>query len=74
MLTDTRRSSTEDLIASRRWHGLDAEAVWQMPTIFIGSADQIREDLAERRERFGLSYLVSSDNDLGTLAEIIAGL
>jgi len=74
VLTDTRRSSTEDLIASRRWHGLDAEAVWQMPTIFIGSADQIREDLAERRERFGLSYLVSSDNDLGTLAEIIAGL
>ncbi len=74
VLTDTRRSSTEELIASRGWRGVDAEAVWQMPTIFIGSADQIRHDLAERRERHGLSYLIGSDNDLATLAEIIAGL
>ena len=74
VLTDARRSSTEDLIASRGWHGVDAEAVWQMPTVFIGSADQIRQDLTARRESFGLSYLISSDNDLTTLTKIIAGL
>ena len=52
---------------------LHAEDVWQMPTIFIGSVAQIREDLQARRERFGLSYLVAPDHDLPTLAAVIAG-
>jgi probable F420-dependent oxidoreductase len=74
VLTNTRRSSTEDLIASRGWQGVDPETVWHMPTVFIGSAEQIREDLAARRERYGLSYFIGSDNDLATIAQIIAGL
>jgi hypothetical protein len=53
-ITDHRRSATEDLIAQRGWSGLEPETVWQMPTILIGSADQIRADLHARRERFGL--------------------
>ncbi len=44
-----------------------------MPTIFIGSVEQIREDLAARRELFGLSYLVTPDRDLPALAKITAG-
>ena len=44
-----------------------------MPTIFIGSVEQIREDLAARRELFGLSYLVTPDRDLPALSKIIAG-
>ncbi len=72
-ITASRRSSTEELIARRGWGGIDAEDVWQMPTIFLGSVAQIREDLQARRERFGLSYLVTPDQDLPTLARIIAG-
>jgi hypothetical protein len=34
---------------------------------------QIREDLQARRERFGLSYLITPDHELPTLAAIIAG-
>ena len=45
-----------------------------MPTVFIGSADQIREDLADRRERYGLNYLIGTDNDLPTLIKIIEAL
>jgi hypothetical protein len=45
-----------------------------MPTILIGSDAQIREDLQARRERFGLSYLVTSDRALPALSEVIAGL
>jgi hypothetical protein len=45
-----------------------------MPTLFIGSAAQIREDLRARRDRFGLSYLITPDRELATLAEIIGGL
>jgi probable F420-dependent oxidoreductase len=74
IITASRRSSTEDLIARRGWSGMDAETVWEMPTIYIGSITQIQDDLRARRERFGLSYLVTSDRDLATVAQIIDGL
>jgi hypothetical protein len=73
-VTSRRRAGTEELIASRGWAVTDVETVWDMPSVFIGSAAQIRDDLRARRDRFGLSYLVSSDRDLPALAEIIAGL
>jgi probable F420-dependent oxidoreductase len=73
-ITDHRRSDTEELIARRGWSGTDVDAVWQMPAILIGSTTQIREDLQARRERFGLSYLVTSDRALPALTEIIASL
>jgi probable F420-dependent oxidoreductase len=71
-LTTRRRASTEELIAERGWDGIDVEAVWQMPTIYIGSPAQIRDDLQARRDRFGLSYLITSDRDLPTLSAVIA--
>jgi probable F420-dependent oxidoreductase len=74
IITDKRRAETEDLILRRGWTGIDAEVVWQMPTIFIGSLDQIRSDLQARQERFGLSYLVAGEDRLPALAEIISGL
>ena len=74
IVTGNRRAATEDLIAQRGWTGIDAETVWQMPTIFLGSPDQIRSDLLERRDRFGLSYLVAAENALPALAEIASGL
>lgn len=73
-ITNHRRRDTEALIASRGWGGIDVSAVWQMPTIFIGSVDQIRADLQARRERFGLSYLVSPDRDRPALTKVIASL
>ena len=44
-----------------------------MPTIFIGSVAQIRDDLQARRDRFGLSYLITPDRELPALATIVAG-
>jgi probable F420-dependent oxidoreductase len=73
-ITGERRTDTEALIARRGWSGIDASTVWQMPTILIGSVTQIREDLQARRERFGLSYLITSDRALPALTEIIASL
>jgi hypothetical protein len=72
--TSARPAATEELIARRGWTGIDAQTVWQMPTIFIGSPDQIRSDLRERGERFGLSYLVAGEDSLPVLAEVIRGL
>ena len=72
-LTDHRRAATEELIAARGWGATTVEEVWEMPTILIGSAAQVREDLLRRRERFGLSYLVTSDADLPRLREVVSG-
>ena len=74
VITSERRAETEALISRRGWSGIDMEAVWQMPTLFIGSLDQIREDLRARCERFGLSYLVVGEDGMPALAEIISGL
>lgn len=74
IVTGKRQAGTGELIARRGWTGIAAEDVWQMPTIFIGSPDQIRADLQARRERFGLSYLVVGEAGLPVLAEIISGL
>jgi len=74
IVTGQRRADTEEFISRRGWSGIDADAVWQMPTIFIGSPEQIRSDLQERRERFGLSYLVVGEDSLPVLTEIISGL
>ena len=74
IITDERRAETGNLIVRRGWTGIDVETVWQMPTIFIGSPQQIRSDLRARQERFGLSYLVAGENDLPTLAEIVSDL
>jgi probable F420-dependent oxidoreductase len=72
-ITAQRRADTEDLIARRGWSGIDAETVWEMPTVFIGSVAQIRDDLQARRDRFGLSYLITPDRELPALAAVIAG-
>ena len=74
IVTDERRAETDNLIARRGWTGIGVETVWEMPTIFIGSPQQIRSDLRARQERFGLSYLVAGENDLPTLAEIVSDL
>jgi probable F420-dependent oxidoreductase len=73
-ITDHRRSDTEALITRRGWSGIDVDVVWQMPAIFIGSVAQIRADLRARQERFGLSYLVTSDRNLSAVTEIVASL
>jgi probable F420-dependent oxidoreductase len=74
IVTGNRRSATEELIATRGWTGIDTEEVWRMPTIFIGSPDQIRADLRARQERFGLSYLVAGEDSQPALAAVISGL
>jgi alkanesulfonate monooxygenase SsuD/methylene tetrahydromethanopterin reductase-like flavin-dependent oxidoreductase (luciferase family) len=62
------------LIVRRGWAGLGVDAVWEMPTLFIGSLEQIRADLLQRRAKFGLSYLITSDTQLPVLADVISGL
>lgn len=74
LITDRRRSRTEELIAARGWSGLSVEDVWTMPFVFIGSVDEIVAQMEERRERLGFTYFIIDDASVDTLAPVVQRL
>lgn len=53
---------------------LSAATVLASPYVLIGTEDQICDTLAERRERWGLSYYVFNDDSIDAVAPIVARL
>jgi len=74
VVTENRREAAERLAHARGWDGLSTDSGFEMPSIFIGSVDQIVDQMQERRERYGISYYVVSDRSLEMVAPIIARL
>jgi probable F420-dependent oxidoreductase len=74
VITDTRRASTEAFIQARGWNGVAVADVWEMPSVLIGSVEQIIADLQQRREEYGFSYYVIGDDMAEQCAPIIAQL
>jgi probable F420-dependent oxidoreductase len=74
IFTDDRRSRAEALIQERGWSGISIQDVLDMPSMFIGTPDQIIETMQERRERFGFSYYVFSDTEMETATPIVEAL
>jgi probable F420-dependent oxidoreductase len=52
--------------------GLDPAGALDMPIVMVGTVEQICDQLVERRERFGLSYIVV--HDLDAFAPVVARL
>lgn len=73
VITDARRRGTEELIRQNGWE-TTIEEVWQMPSILIGSVEQIVGDLLARREQYGFSYYVVSDEQMEAFAPVVAKL
>ncbi len=74
IFTEQRRQRAEQLARERGWSGIAVEDVLDMPSIFIGTRDQIVEDLLRRRERFGFSYFVVSDTNMEAFAPVVSHL
>jgi probable F420-dependent oxidoreductase len=74
IFTEQRRQRAEQLACERGWSGIAVEDVLDMPSIFIGTPDQIVEDLQRRRERFGFSYFVVADASMEAFAPIVGRL
>ena len=53
---------------------LPFDAVGQYPHAWVGTVDQICDDLVERRERWGVSYLVVQGDAMETMAPVVARL
>lgn len=74
IFTEQRRQRAEQLARERGWSGIASENVLDMPSIFIGSPDQIVEDLLKRREQYGFSYFVVSDANMEAFAPVVSRL
>jgi hypothetical protein len=70
-ITGDRQSAVDRLAVEA---GLAADEVLDAPLALIGSADEIAETLVERRERFGLSYIVVMDTVMDAFAPVVERL
>jgi probable F420-dependent oxidoreductase len=54
--------------------GVAAEDVLEIPAVIVGSLDEIRDRLEERRERWGFSYYVFQPDSAEKMAPVVAAL
>lgn len=73
-LTDDRRGRATRLIAGRGWSGVGVEDVLAMPSLLIGTEEEVVADLLARRERYGFSYYIVADGDMEAFAPLVARL
>jgi probable F420-dependent oxidoreductase len=73
-LVDDRDATVRQFRVERGWDDLSDRDVLEMPSVFIGSLDEIVQDMRERRERYGFSYYVFSDTQIDTAAPIVERL
>jgi probable F420-dependent oxidoreductase len=71
LLTDDREGVTERMIRERGWQGIGVADVLEMPSIFIGTIEQVACAMHERRESYGFSYYVVSDTQMEAIAPVV---
>lgn len=74
VITNDREAAAAQFARDAGWGDIAATDVLAMPTIFIGTVDEVAADMRARREQFGFSYLVVSDAMLDTAAPLVARL
>ncbi len=71
IVTDDRMGMAEKLAPV---FGIDPAEVPELPHAFLGTVDEICEDLERRRDRWGLSYFVVQGDGMDALAPVVARL
>lgn len=74
VVTTNRRQGAEQVAQKRGWSGVSHEEILKMPNIFIGTLEQIAEQMLERRERFGISYYMTFDHVMENYAPLVEQL
>jgi probable F420-dependent oxidoreductase len=72
IVTDRRREAAEEL--QKTWTQLGVEEILEAPFVLIGTVDEMVDTLHARRERWGLSYFVTFEPYVETLAPVVAKL
>jgi probable F420-dependent oxidoreductase len=71
-LPDDRRAAAEQV--QPLVPGLGIDEILASPYVLIGTVEEIAQQLRDRREKFGISYLVVFERDLDAMAEVRACL
>ncbi len=74
LLCQDRYARAEQFIAERGWQEITPEQVLAMPSVFIGTLDEITADMQARREQYGFSYFVIADEQMEIAAPLVARL
>lgn len=72
--TTDREGHAAELIRDLGWTGITVQDVLNMPSVFIGTPDQIANEMICRRDRWGFSYLVVSDMIMEEFAPVVSKL
>jgi hypothetical protein len=72
IVTDDRRGAAQEL--SARWPSLTADEILASPYVLVGTVDQIVDDLRARRDRWGISYIMTHEPFTDALAPVVARL
>jgi probable F420-dependent oxidoreductase len=73
VVTDDRRKAAEEL-ATGRWARLAPDEILASPYALVGTVDQMVDDLRGRRERWGISYIMTHEPFMDALAPVVARL
>jgi probable F420-dependent oxidoreductase len=73
-ITNNREAAAEQLAARFKQMNVQSEQLFATPHALIGSVDQIVADLQERRERYGISYIILFEDQLDAFASVVARL
>lgn len=71
IVTDDRQSMAEMLAGG---FGVDPDEALSIPNAFIGTVEQICDELEARRERWGVSYVVFQEGAIDAMAPVVARL
>lgn len=74
VFTNNRRAGAEQIAQRRGWNGTPVEEILEMPSIFIGTVEQVAEQMLERREHFGTSYYMTTDSMMEAFAPLVERL
>jgi probable F420-dependent oxidoreductase len=72
IFAEDREQAAADYLRRKGWQGISATQVLSMPSVFIGSAEQMAEAMWTRREQFGFSYYVMADDQMEETAPVVA--
>jgi probable F420-dependent oxidoreductase len=70
IITDDRRGAAEAMVQRRGWPHVTAADVLEMPSVLLGTQDEIAEQILARRARYGFSYYIISDGDMEAFAPV----
>ena len=73
-VADDPREAAEQVATRNGWGAAAGPLVERMPSVLAGPVEHIAAQLQQRRERYGVSYLVVSDRDMERFAPVVERL